>query len=99
MNAKLEYSTFLEEIAYSKDADALFKAATRVIQPQDLGAGKRDAVFFKLGAELGANKDTDFTYFTWHGDDQTILIFQGKYRFVVQAIRELPDRKADSPYR
>jgi hypothetical protein len=74
-DVKCRYSTELEELAYHKDSEALFKAADFVIQPQDLTPERRDTSFFNVGCKVQPYAWCD--WFVWHGDHQTVLLFIG----------------------
>ena len=83
----LTYSTELEEIAYSKDAQALLKSAA-----MSLKRVASQEEFFHIGQVLAAADEgtREYAYFTWHGGTDTFLFF--KKDGALKKIRSLPDR-------
>jgi len=86
----IQYSTDLEEIAYSKDADVLLAAANMVIHSSVTSdpIAVREQMFV-----AGQSLSGDIVYFTWHRDDETLLLF--KAESAEKLIRSLKDRSEE----
>ena len=89
----LKYSTACEEMAYSKNAEALKRAADCVVGGPHGGWKTNPESFFEAGEVYRGH---DVTWFTWHGDDnETALLFVGTEAQVRARLRKLDERKMD----
>lgn len=82
----IKYDEELEDMAFSKDATALRSCADRVVTMKDIHAGLAFEQFFRLGQSL---PNEDCSYFAWHGDGESLLLFFGGK--AAARIRSLPD--------
>lgn len=91
MAMSLSYSPALEELAYSKDAQALKELADFAVAPPSAsGLVRREESFFEAGEKLGDG--TPVLWITWWKDGGTALFFRGDFKAVRRKFRRLPDR-------